>query len=146
MRSKILNYRAKSHFLRWEQNTGLGLLSANLQGLPELLTLFPDLSPDVNEAPCPKFSVKGSVRWNNENQPCYGSHSVYVWHTWRTTVHRHPTSASWLHWPSFVYELIDDFRLCFLLDRIFARSHCQWRELIAVFSLPFLASAGRNSG
>lgn len=56
MRSKILNYLAKSHFLRREQNMGLGLLRANLQDLPELLTLYPDLSPDVNEVP--KFPVK----------------------------------------------------------------------------------------
>lgn len=40
------------------EETGLGLLSAKLQDLPELLTLFPDLSPGVNEVSCPKFSVK----------------------------------------------------------------------------------------
>lgn len=40
------------------EETDLGLLSAKLQDLPELLTLFPDLSPDVYEVPCPKFSVK----------------------------------------------------------------------------------------
>lgn len=145
MRSKILNYLAKSHFLRWEQNAGLCLFNAKLQGLPELLTLFPDLSPDVNEGPCPKFSVKGSVRWNPENQPVMAHALCICDTTWRTIVHLHPTSASWLHPASFVNELINDFRLCFLQDRIFARSHCQWRELIDLFSVPFLASAGRNS-
>ena len=36
----------------------LAFISANPQSLPELLTLLPNLKPDVNEAPYTKFSVK----------------------------------------------------------------------------------------